>query len=106
MSKSEMTICPKCGWYDGLTHARECSKKKGEAADRLMQAVNTIESTKLGYGFGNIAFVFDKDHTLTLQVHDNGTFNVLHLHWLGDLSQGGAKALIVTLNLLARKAGG
>jgi hypothetical protein len=78
---SELKVCPKCGWYDGYTHHNECDPKLGASADQLA-AIVPIQSTKLGYGFGKLTFIFDKFHAITLRVRTDGHFGVDHVYWI------------------------
>ena len=89
----KLAVCPKCGWHDGFTHARECSPKAGALADKLVALFPNVKSTKLGYGFGRLTFQFDKQHSITLHVYRSG-FSVDSIFWLGGLDTHGAELLI------------
>lgn len=77
-------VCEECGWHkNNHGHEDECSPKAGRAADALARKMKSIPSTKLGYGFGRLTFEFAEDRSITLQVHEDGSFSVDSFHWLG-----------------------
>ena len=92
----DLKVCPKCGWYDGHSHARECDPAAGRLADALAALVPEIPSSKLGHGFGHISFVFDEDHGITFQVSQRGfsVHGVQGLFWLGAEPTKRAVALV------------
>jgi hypothetical protein len=80
-----LPVCPKCGWYRGDSrlgrehHEEECDPKRGQIADRLIQAYvaaggKAEDATKLGYGFGHVAFKLAQGCTFSLSVESNGSF--------------------------------
>lgn len=80
MTANMLAVCKACGWYDGLTHARECDPKAGAFADKIAALVN-LPHTKLGYGFGCLTFTFARDVTLTLSVRSK-TVSIERFHCL------------------------
>lgn len=72
----DLPVCPKCGWHDGFTHARECNPAQGRAADRLAATLAPIPSTKLGYGYGRLTFRFDKENSITLAIDPRGHHHI------------------------------
>lgn len=74
----ESKVCKKCGWYEhGPYRPRECDPKRGAAARAVIAALPGVESTMLGYGFGNLVVgkgLDDFDFTLQFEVDRHGTF--------------------------------
>ena len=76
-----LKVCEKCGWYEHLG-LDECDPVRGVVADKLAKAIS-VPSTKLGFGFGKLTFIFSDRLHLTLDVHRDGTFDVDSL-WMLD----------------------
>jgi hypothetical protein len=99
MSREPLPVCTRCGWHDGVGHARECSPEAGAAADKLAASVADVPSTKLGYGFGKLTFQYAEGRSITLRVNGDGTFSVDHLHWLPDGNEWLTRSLVLLLKL-------
>lgn len=99
---SNLPVCPKCGWHNGFSHARECNPKAGAAAALLQGQFADIESTKLGYGFGRLTFNFDRRHSVTFQVQRTGKFDLERVFWLGTLDRNKAEKVVEALFKLAK----
>lgn len=53
----QLPVCSKCGWYEhGPYRQGECDPQRGKRADALIARLPGIPATKLGYGFGQLAF--------------------------------------------------
>lgn len=102
MADHEIKACDKCGWAD---HGRrfnpgQCDPERGASAKDLIAALPDVESTQLGYGFGQIVIgrnIDDHDFSIKLQVNERS------FQWNGitcfkhDLSQDDAIDLVRTL---------
>jgi hypothetical protein len=95
----ELPVCTRCGWHDGVGHARECSPEAGAAALALMQSLGDVPSTKLGYGYGRVTFQFAEGRSITLRVNADDTFSVDHFHWLPEGNQWLTRSLLLLLKL-------
>lgn len=93
---SDLPVCKDCGWHDlGFRHKPdECHEEAGAYADGLRARVPNIPSTKLGYGGGNLTFLFNERCAITLNVCDDGTFSVEHIWLIGHFDLEGAAALV------------
>ncbi len=99
MSRTELKVCPDCGWY-AHSYGEVCDPKLGAVADRLRALFPNVTATKLGYGFGMLTFKFSEDRNLRLQVNNNGTFIVRDLFWLETQSMDDAAEMIQALSKL------
>ena len=98
---ADMEVCGECGWYlSNLPDNHECKPREGRLATKLMKAVPSVKSTKLGYGDGNVTFAFDKNHAITFRIR-RGRFNVESVFWLDDLTPERAQKLVEALAKLA-----
>ena len=76
---ADLKVCSKCGWYDHgqLYRDGRCNPARGDAAKAAIAALDGVQSTMLGYGFGHVVFgdnIDDHDFTLEFQVACDGTF--------------------------------
>lgn len=104
-TQGELAVCAKCGWYEhGPLRAHECDPRRGAVADKLIAMVPSVPSTKLGYGFGRLAFQLDDRYTVKLNVGSDGRryrgrpFTIDGIYALGGLSHEAAADLIRTLD--------
>lgn len=96
--RRELIVCSKCGWHITYGHEYECSPAKGRAADALIDLVKTMMPTmtitKLGYGFGRVAFEFGISRVVTFQVMTDGTYSLEKVFVLQDLPKHEAAGLV------------
>ena len=104
-----LAVCPKCGWWDGFTHAAECSPDRGASADALILAVRAalpeVKPTKLGYGYGFVTFEISKDCHVSFDVETAGyrILGIRGLYWLARLDIETATQFVCMLAVLGEK---
>jgi hypothetical protein len=92
-----LTICSKCGWYDGFNHAERCRPEHGRAAQQLIAAVPDVRSGQLGYGDGHVIFeIVGTDFTVVFQRRQNA-FSLRDVSLRDDLSVEESAALVRAL---------
>jgi hypothetical protein len=67
-----LTVCTKCGWYNGFTHAHECDPPASKVAARLEAELADAPSTRFGYGHHKLTFVFDELCHVTFDIRASG----------------------------------
>jgi hypothetical protein len=99
MQRSKLDVCVKCGWYGhGPYCINPCDPKSGDAASKLAAALPEVSSTKLGYGYRNLAFEMDPNFHVQLEVdRRDQSFNLQDVWLLNNLSHDDAADLVKTL---------
>ena len=91
-----LTICAKCGWYDGFGHTERCNPEHGRSAAKLIAAVPDVRAGQLGYGDGNVVFDLDSDFSIVFE-RQKHAFALRDIQLLEDLSVDEAAALVRAL---------
>ena len=104
-----LAICPKCGWYDGINHARECNELQATRAAELMRlsAPAGWMATKLGYGYGRVTFKpmeqtrghyrMSVGFRISNKPRDRRPFELCDMFLLDDLTAREAAALVISI---------
>lgn len=104
---SDLDVCRACGWYaHGSFRPNECDPKLGEVADEISAQAKRIgiNTTKLGYGFGQLTFEIDEQTAVTTSPHRNGTFSVENVYMIGRTLPSDVLALVAVLQSIRSRS--